>query len=70
MCTVADYHHQGLNGLPGFTMINPKVNLSAPAGTPNLMGTAVIPNPTIVTVELVTILTPLLKNYAETKSCN
>lgn len=59
MCTVANYHNQGLNGLPGFTMINPKVNLSAPAGTPNLMGTAVIPNPTIVTVELVSNLTPL-----------
>lgn len=70
MCAVANYYHQGLNGLPGFTMINPKVNLSAPAGTPNLMGTAVIPNPTIVTVELVSILAPLLKNCTETKSCN
>lgn len=48
-------------------MINPKVNLSAPAGTPNLMGTAVIPNPTIVTVELVSILNPSLKYHRKTK---
>lgn len=45
----------GLNGLPGFNVTDPKVNLSAPAGHPNMMGTAVIPNPTIVTVELVSL---------------
>lgn len=53
----------GLNGLPGFNMIEPKVNLSAPAGQPNMMGIALIPNPTIVTVEMVSLLINYWHSY-------
>jgi len=37
-------------------VIDPQVNLSAAPGQPNMMGTALIPNPTIVTVELVCLI--------------
>ena len=45
----------GFNGLQGFDMINPKFNLSAAPGEPNMLGTAVFSNSTIVAVELVGI---------------
>ena len=50
------------------------VNLSASPGEPNIIGTAVFPNPTIVTVELVSVLYHFLGFYTNsnmsTGSCN
>jgi hypothetical protein len=43
---------KGLNGLKGFNVTEVLVNLSAPAGTPNLAGFAIIPNPSIMTVAM------------------
>jgi len=44
--------YKGLNGLQGFNVTDAKVNLTAPAGTPNFKGTAVIPNPSDLTIEM------------------
>jgi hypothetical protein len=45
--------YASLNGLRGFETTNLKINLSAKAGQPNLNGTAIIPNPSVMTIELV-----------------
>jgi hypothetical protein len=44
--------YKGLNALKGFNVTNVRINASVPAGTPNLKGTAFIPNPSHITVEL------------------
>ncbi|KIN07058.1 hypothetical protein OIDMADRAFT_36718 [Oidiodendron maius Zn] len=44
--------YKGLNGLKGFNATDLKFNPSAPTGTPNLVGNAFIPNPSIITVHL------------------
>ncbi|KAE8442982.1 hypothetical protein EG329_002445 [Mollisiaceae sp. DMI_Dod_QoI] len=44
--------YKGLNGLKGFNVTGAKVNLSAPAGQPNLQGFAFIPNPSVLTVAM------------------
>jgi hypothetical protein len=46
----------GLNGLQGFNVTDVRVNLTAKAGEPNLSGFAFIPNPSVVTVALVSTL--------------
>jgi hypothetical protein len=46
----------GLNGLAGFNVTGAKVNLSAPVGEPNLSGFAYIPNPSVLTVAMVSFL--------------
>jgi hypothetical protein len=43
----------GLNGLAGFNVTNVRVNVSAPAGVPNLHGFAYIPNPSVMTIAMV-----------------
>ncbi len=43
----------GLNGLAGFNVTGAKVNLTAKAGEPNLQGFAYIPNPSIMTIAMV-----------------
>lgn len=45
--------YTALNGLQGFNTTNLKINLTAPAGQPNLLGTAFIPNPSVMTIEMV-----------------
>lgn len=45
--------YKGLNGLKGFNVTDVKLNLSATAGEPNLFGTAFIPNPSVLTIEMV-----------------
>ena len=45
--------YAGLNGLAGFNVTNAKVNVSAAAGEPNLVGIAFIPNPSLITVAMV-----------------
>jgi hypothetical protein len=42
-----------LNGLKGFNTTDVKLNLSAPAGQPNLLGNAFIPNPSVMTIQMV-----------------
>jgi len=42
----------GLNGLAGFNVTNVRVNVSAPAGVPNLHGFAYIPNPSVMTIAM------------------
>jgi hypothetical protein len=44
----------GLNGLQGFNVTDVKINVSAPAGQPNLLGYAYIPNPSLMTIAMVT----------------
>lgn len=46
-------NYLGLNGLKGFNVTGVKLNLSAPAGQPNLKGFAFIPNPSVLTVAMV-----------------
>jgi hypothetical protein len=41
-----------LNGLKGFNVTDVKVNISAPAGVPNLKGYAYIPNPSVMTIAM------------------
>ncbi|OBT45276.1 hypothetical protein VE00_03597 [Pseudogymnoascus sp. WSF 3629] len=43
---------KALNGLKGFNITGPKVNFMAAPGEPNLTGMALIPNPSVLTVEL------------------
>jgi hypothetical protein len=45
--------YKALNGLEGFNATDLRFNFSAPAGTPNLVGNAYIPNPSMITVEMV-----------------
>jgi hypothetical protein len=45
--------YAGLNGLAGFNVTSPKVNLTAAPGEPNLSGFAFIPNPSVITVAMV-----------------
>jgi hypothetical protein len=40
----------GLNGLAGFNVTNVRINVTAEAGTPNLVGNAYIPNPSVMTI--------------------
>jgi cytoskeletal protein RodZ len=47
--------YKALNGLKGFNVTNVQINLTAPAGTPNMQGTAYIPNPSILTIEMGTV---------------
>jgi hypothetical protein len=42
-----------LNGLKGFNTTDLKLNLSAAAGQPNLVGNAFIPNPSVMTIQMV-----------------
>jgi hypothetical protein len=49
----------GLNGLAGFNVTNVKINLTAPAGSPNLAGYAYIPNPSVMTIAMVSTPPPL-----------
>lgn len=44
--------YKGLNGLKGFNVTGITMNLSAPAGQPNLQGFAFIPNPSVLTVAM------------------
>lgn len=44
--------YRGLNGLAGFNVTNVKINLTAPAGSPNLAGYAYIPNPSVMTIAM------------------
>jgi len=44
--------YKGLNGLKGFNVTDTKINLTAVAGTPNMQGTAYIPNPSVLTIEM------------------
>lgn len=44
---------QGLSGLKGFNITDIRLNLNAQNGEPNMSGLAVIPNPSVLTVELV-----------------
>lgn len=44
--------YTALNGLAGFNVTNVKVNISAPAGVPNLQGYAYIPNPSVMTIAM------------------
>ncbi|OBT70350.1 hypothetical protein VE03_00108 [Pseudogymnoascus sp. 23342-1-I1] len=44
-----------LNGLKGFNITEPKVNLMAEPREPNLTGLALIPNPSVLTVKLGTV---------------
>jgi hypothetical protein len=48
----------GLNGLAGFNVTGAKVNFSAPVGEPNLSGFAYIPNPSVLTVAMVSSAFP------------
>ncbi|RDW87468.1 hypothetical protein BP5796_03162 [Coleophoma crateriformis] len=41
--------YKGLNRLAGFNVTSPKINLTATTGTPNFIGFAFIPNPSIMT---------------------
>jgi hypothetical protein len=45
--------YKSLNGLAGFNVTDLKLNLSAPAGQPNLVGKAFIPNPSVMTIAMV-----------------
>ncbi|KFZ13387.1 hypothetical protein V502_06637 [Pseudogymnoascus sp. VKM F-4520 (FW-2644)] len=47
---------KALNGLKGFNITEPKVNLMAEPGEPNLTGMAFIPNPSVLTVEMGTVM--------------
>lgn len=42
----------GLNGLKGFNVTGVTVNLTVPAGQPNLKGFAFIPNPSVMTIAM------------------
>jgi hypothetical protein len=44
--------YKGLNGLKGFNVTGVTMNLSTPAGQPNLKGFAFIPNPSVLTVAM------------------
>jgi hypothetical protein len=44
--------YKGLNGLKGFNVTDVKINLTALSG-PNLVGNAFVPNPSVLTVEMV-----------------
>jgi len=46
----------GLGGLAGFNVTGVKINLAAPAGEPNLSGFAFIPNPSLMTIAMVLLL--------------
>lgn len=48
----------GLNGLPGFNITNTKVSQVVPAGQPNMFGDVAIPNPSVLTMELVHLRLP------------
>jgi len=50
----------GLNGLQGFNVTDVRLNLTAAAGEPNLSGFAFIPNPSVITVALVSTPLPLV----------
>ena len=50
----------GLNGLAGFNVTGAKVNLTASVGEPNLSGFAYIPNPSVLTVAMVSSAFPHL----------
>lgn len=45
--------YDSLNGLQGFNTTNLKVVAAKNAGDPNLVGTAFVPNPSVMTIELV-----------------
>jgi hypothetical protein len=47
--------YAALNGLQGFNTTNLRLNISATGGQPNLLGTAFIPNPSVMTVEMVSV---------------
>ncbi|EHK97566.1 hypothetical protein M7I_6654 [Glarea lozoyensis 74030] len=44
--------YKGLNGLKGFNVTNVRINITAAAGTPNLVGNAFVPNPSVMTIEM------------------
>jgi hypothetical protein len=44
--------YKGLNGLQGFNVTDVKINVTAPAGQPNLLGYAYIPNPSLMTIAM------------------
>jgi hypothetical protein len=48
--------YAALNGLQGFNTTDLRINITAPAGQPNLVGNAYIPNPSVMTVEMVGFL--------------
>lgn len=48
-----DITYGGLNGLEGFNVTDVRLNLSAATGEPNLKGTAVIPNVSPLTIDMV-----------------
>lgn len=58
--------YAGLNGLAGFNVTGAKVNLTAATGEPNLSGFAYIPNPTVLTVAMVSFLLSLSVNSVNT----
>ncbi|TAQ85350.1 hypothetical protein B7494_g6317 [Chlorociboria aeruginascens] len=47
-----DVTYLGLNGLAGFNVTDLRVNLSAPAGSPNMVGLTYVPNPSVLTVAM------------------
>ncbi|KFY76846.1 hypothetical protein V499_03624 [Pseudogymnoascus sp. VKM F-103] len=47
---------KALNGFKGFNITQPKIDLLAEPGQPNLLGMALIPNPSVLTVELGTVV--------------
>lgn len=47
--------YKALNGLKGFNTTNLKIDFSAKTGEPNLIGNAFIPNPSVMTVEMVSL---------------
>lgn len=48
----------GLNKLQGFKVTNYQLLSGASAGEPNMKGTVYIPNPSVMTIEMVSIISP------------
>lgn len=48
-----DVTYPGMNGLDGFNVTSIILNLTTPAGEPNMKGTAVVPNASLLTVAMV-----------------
>ncbi|KAG9233505.1 hypothetical protein BJ875DRAFT_43475 [Amylocarpus encephaloides] len=44
--------YKGLNGLKGLNVTEVRINITAPAGIPNMVGNAFIPNPSVMTIEM------------------
>lgn len=50
-----DVTYAGMNSLEGFNVTDVRINITAAEGEPNLSGVAVIPNPSVLTFEMVSL---------------